>query len=338
MKRVVFLLLLLVLFFSSCRVIEPVGKTEFVLGTVCTISVYDNTKKASQAIDEVFAALKELEKKLSANDESSMISRINKYAYSRDVSADEETAFILKKAMEYAEKSGGAFDPAIGAIVKLWNIGTEDARVPSENEIEKLLLSADYQNINIRETSIRLLNPDTRIDLGAIAKGYASDIARDILKKNGITRAIIDLGGNIYAMGKRPTGEEWRIGIQDPRGDKGIYIGIVHVSDMAVVTSGDYERFFTVNGKRYHHIIDPTSGYPAENGLLSVSVISKSGIDADALSTTLFVLGADKGKDFIKKYAKDAEAVFITTDRRIITTDGLKDILDITTTNYQLGK
>lgn len=327
-----------VLFAACSTKAEPIRKTDFVLGTVCTISIYDSKDKAEQAIEQSFRALKKLEQKLSANIPTSLISKINTQAHNTQIEMDTETTFIMQKALEYAEKSQGAFDPAIGALVKLWNIGTEEAKIPSKEEIQALLSSADYKNIKITDNRIKLINPDTRVDLGAIAKGYASDMVKNILTDNNVKKAIIDLGGNIYALGTRPTGEDWRIGIQDPRNNKGRYIAILKVSNKAVVTSGDYERFFIKNNRRYHHILDPSTGYPAESGIISVSIISPSGIDADALSTTAFVLGAKKGLDFIEKYHKDTEAIFITEDKKIITTKGLRGKLKLETEDYKLAE
>ncbi len=203
-----------------------------------------------------------------------------------------------------------------------WGFYTRDYQIPDESTIDNLISRVNYKSINISNNTVS--TPEyIKLDLGGIAKGYASDEIVKIIKENDITSAIISLGGNIAAIGNKTDGQPWSVAIQDPfNSDK--YIGAVYVSDKAIVTSGSYQRYFTSNGNIYHHIIDPNTGYPVNNNLASVSVISDSGMKADVLSTSLFVMGMEKAIEYQKKY-KDFEVVFITNENEIYITSGLQN-------------
>jgi thiamine biosynthesis lipoprotein len=232
---------------------------------------------------------------------------------------------ILKRGVLLATASRGAFDFTIRPIAELWNIGQDDARVPSEQEIADALPSVDYHNVLIDESDISLAN-GASIDLGGIAKGYAADKIAELFKSKGVKDALIGLSGNIYALGKNEDGEDWQIGLQDPLLETS-YIGVLAISDTSVVTSGAYERFAEIDGVRYGHIFDPKSGIPVDNDLLSVSIISADSTLADAYSTALFVMGLDAALQFhAKRGATDKfEAIFVTKDKRIICTPGILD-------------
>jgi len=183
----------------------------------------------------------------------------------------------------------------------------------------------DYNDLELMENNyVYLKREGMKLDLGGVAKGYAADEVKKILKENGVESAIIDLGGNIYVVGDKGEGNPWRIGITNPFEPTGRFTGLLELIDSSVITSGDYERYFIYEGKKYHHILDSKTGYPSDSGIRGVSIVSEKGIDGDALSTTLFVLGLDKGLELVDKL-EGIEAIFITSDKEVIITDGLKD-------------
>lgn len=221
--------------------------------------------------------------------------------------------------------SGGAFDVTVGPVVKAWGIGTDKPQIPPDLALKELVSLVGYADVHLDEASNKasLQRPGQIVDVGGIAKGYAGDVAKDIYQTNGTKSAFINLGGNVVVLGNKPDGSAWNIGIQNPRAETGDVVGFVHVSDKAVVTSGDYQRYFEKYGQRYCHIIDPQTGYPAESGLMSVTIIASSSVEADGLSTAAFVLGLEKGLDLIRRYGQ-AEAIFITTAKKIYVTKGLE--------------
>jgi thiamine biosynthesis lipoprotein len=257
------------------------------------------------------------------NQEATALDRINRNAGIGPVTAPEELLEVLERARYYAELSGGAFDPTVGPLVRLWGIGGEEPRIPAAAEIQEALSLVDWRDLLIdREAGTAFLRrPGQSLDLGAIAKGYAADRAAAILRDRGVKRALIDLGGNILALGERPKGESWRIGVQDPREERGNPAGVLRVKNKSVVTSGVYERYFEVNGLRYHHILSTEDGFPVRNGLLSATIIAELSIDADALSTALFALGPERGLALVESLP-DTEAVFICEDGTVIRSSG----------------
>jgi len=294
---------------------------EEALGTVCVITLYENGK--SKIYDEVFSKIHKIENLMSVNIAASDISKINEKAGIEKVQVDKQTFLVIERAVFFANLSGGAFDPTVGPLVSLWGIGYK-ARVPSQDEIDEILPLINWRNIELdaENQSVFLAQRGMALDLGAIAKGYAADAAAETIENAGIKRALIDLGGNIVAIGTNRENKPWRVGIQDPSGDRGESIGYVQVTDKTIVTSGVYERYFTANGKHYHHIFSPETGYPAQTGLLSVTVITDISMDADALSTALFVLGYEDACLLLESMPK-MEAVFVFEDKSIITTKGV---------------
>jgi len=260
---------------------------------------------------------------MSVNIPASDISRVNAAAGIEPVQVHEEVFMVIKRALHYAKLSGGAFDPSVGPLVSLWGIGGDKPHVPSQEEIDEVLPLVNWQDVELDEEtrSVFLTRRGMALDLGAIAKGYAADEAAAIIRNAGIGRAIINLGGNIVTCGERKDGSPWRVGVQNPNDARDEYIGILQVTEKSVVTSGVYERFFEYEGIRYHHIFSPDSGYPAENGLLSVTITAPLSIDADALSTTVFVLGYERGAALIESLA-ETEAVFIFSDLSVRKTQG----------------
>jgi thiamine biosynthesis lipoprotein len=267
---------------------------------------------------EIFDRFREIESRMSVTLPGTEVDRINANAGIGPVAVHADVFEVLELAVRYAGLSGGAFDPTVGPLVSLWNIGGEEPRLPPQEEIEALLPLINWRDLELdREGStVFLKKPGMALDLGAIAKGYAADEAAKLLRKNRIKRAIIDLGGNILVYGEKRDKSPWRVGIQNPLDGRGAYIGIVEIRDQTVVTSGVYERCFEAAGVRYHHILSPAGGYPVRNGLLSVSIVTRRSVDADALSTAVFVLGYERGKALVESL-EGTGAVFIFEDRSI---------------------
>lgn len=314
---------------------KPASKTELVIGTVCTITLYDKTD--TSIIDKAFTRLRELENILSINKANTELDKVNEMAGVEPVEVSDDTFNVVKKGLEYSKLSGGSLDITIGPLVKLWGIGTDNARLPSQEEIDEKKALIDYNKIEIDESkeSIFLKDPNMIIDLGAIAKGYAADEVVKILKEAGVSSAIIDLGGNIYVVGDKLDGTPWKVGIQNPEKSDSNTIGFVSVSNRSIVTSGVYERYFEHEGKNYHHILNPKTGYPYDNNILGVSILSNTSIDGDSLSTTLFAIGVDEGLKLINSL-DGVDAIFITKDHDLYLTDGFKDVFTLTNNSYKI--
>lgn len=298
-------------------------KTNYLLDTLIKISAYGNG--ASEAIDVAFERIAEIDKKMNARADDSEVTAVNKEAGSQFVKVSPDTFYVIKRGLYFSELSRGKFDITVGPLINLWGIGTDRARVPEEQEIKNALSLINYKDVllNEEEKSVMLKRPGMAIDLGGIAKGYAADEVVRILKERGIKNAVADLGGNVYVIGKKPNGEPWKIGIQDPFNIRGDIFAIVEVwGDKTLVTSGVYERFFEEDGKRYHHILDTKTGYPVENGLVSVTIIGDSSIDADALSTTVFSLGVKDGMELIESLP-GVDAIFVTANKEVYLTSGV---------------
>jgi Membrane-associated lipoprotein involved in thiamine biosynthesis len=288
------------------------------LGTENSITSEENidAEVLSRVVDRVF----EIECKMSAFKPSSEISIITQHAGICPCTVSEDVYYILQKALELSRASDGAFDFTVRPLTRLWNFGNGADIVPDISEINAARALVGYQNL-ILDPQKRTAFLDTAgcaIDLGGIAKGYAANEAKRILTENNIESALINFGGNIMTLGNTAENALWRIGIQNPLSARGVSALTVEVSDKAVVTSAVNERFFIKDGIRYHHIIDPLTGYPAKSGLFSVSVIDGDSLIADALSTAVFVLGVEKGLELLRKYK--SEAIFITKTGDILST------------------
>jgi thiamine biosynthesis lipoprotein len=329
-KKTYFLLLLSIsILLVACKDnSEPVEKETYMMGTIIDLKVYG--KNAEDATGKAIKRVEEIERKMSVNIETSEISKLNSKAGVSAEKLSEDTYSVIQKAVKYSKLTEGAFDPTIEPIVKLWGIGTDLERVPSEDEINEKLKLVDYKDIILdsKNSTAKLKRSSQAVDLGAIAKGYTADEIKGILLENKISSAIINLGGNIYAMGHKVDGTDWNIGIQNPLDTRGEYLGTVSVSDKSVVTSGNYERFFMVGTKRYHHIFDPKSGYPSENGIISTTIISDESIDGDVLSTSTYILGIENAKKLVESI-DGVEAVFVTDDKKIHITSGIKDSFNL---------
>ncbi|TDO83387.1 thiamine biosynthesis lipoprotein [Halanaerobium saccharolyticum] len=306
--------------------------TAFLMDTLVQMQAHG--ENAEVAVEESMERIREIENLMSKTIKSSDIYELNHNPKTK-IQISQASMAVLKKALEYAKMTDGSFDPTIGALVELWGIGTEDAAVPTQSEIEKALSNTGYQYLKLYENSAKITNPGVKIDLGGIAKGYAAEEVKDVVQKHGIQHAFVNLGGNVLVIGNKVDGSPWKIGIQDPREGRGNVMAIVDAVDSTIVTSGNYERYFEENGKLYHHIINPETGYPARNNLLSASIISENSFDADALSTAVYVMGLEKGMNFIESL-ENVEVMFITEKLDVYLSSGLKDIIEITDSDFNI--
>ncbi len=314
------------------------------LGTICRISL-PPFKSSNGAFSgnrdyhqEASLLLNNIENIMSAHREGAELYRLSTRAGGLPITLSTELFALIEEAFEIAEKTGFYFNPAVGPLVSLWGIGEENPRIPTSDEIKtaRALTSLGDINLNPEESSLHFAKSGMSIDLGAIAKGYAADTLAELFKSLDIPYALIDLGGNIFCHGRRPDGRNWRIGIQDPDSSRGDYLGVLELEEGSVVTSGDYERYFEEDGKRYHHILDPETGWPAENDLRSVTVVSHSSARADAYATAAFVAGSQKGLELITR-EDDLEAIFIVKDGDILLTAGLKEAFSINSSRYRVS-
>ena len=315
---------------------QPITKSDYLLGTVVDITIYD--KQDETIIDKAMARIKEIEDKMTINNaETSEIIALNQAAGKSEVKVSPDTFDVLERGIYYSELAKGRFDITVGPIVKLWNIGTEYAAVPDPKVLKEKIELIDFHKLHLDKNNLtaKLDEPDMQVDLGAIAKGYAADEVAEILKANGVQHAIINLGGNVLTVGGKVNGDPWKIGIQDPFNPRGDYLGIISLSDKTVVTSGTYERYFEQDGKRYHHILDPRTGYPAENEVASVSIITEKSMDGDGNSTSVLLLGLEEGMKFVESQ-KGVEAIFVTYDKKVYITSGLKDSFIVTNPEFTL--
>jgi thiamine biosynthesis lipoprotein len=315
---------------------KPITKSDYILGTIIDITIYDKQDEA--IIDKALDRIREIEAKMTINNaETSEIIALNEAAGKNEAQLSLDTFDVLERAKYYSELTNGLFDPTVGPIVKLWNIGTDYAAIPDPKVLEEKrnLINNDKLILDRSTLTAKLEDADMQVDLGAIAKGYAADEVAKILKENGVQHAIINLGGNVLTIGGNMLDKPWKIGIQNPFNPRGDYLGIVSIKDKTVVTSGTYERYFEKDGKRYHHILDPRTGYPADNEVASVSIITDSSMDGDGNSTSVLLLGLEEGMKFVESQ-KNIDAIFITYDKKVYMTSGLKDIFMVTSSEFTL--
>lgn len=323
MKKTRFLFCLIL--FSFCllsltgcqRNASETTRTGFYLNTVVSLTLYDRTQD-DPLFDRAMSLIGEYDSLLSKTTEGSDIYRIN-HANGAPVEIDERTAELLSIALSYASLSDGLVDPTIGTLSDLWNFGdTNKGIVPSDKDIKEALSHIDYTKVKLSGSTVTLLDPDARLDLGFIAKGYIADKLKAFLMENGVTNGIINLGGNVLTIGTKPDGSDYRVGVQKPFSDTGTALTTLTVRDSSLVSSGNYERYFEKDGILYHHILSTKDGYPVNSGLSGVTIISKNSVDGDALSTLCFILGYEKGSKLIDSLP-DTEAVFINDAGELIT-------------------
>lgn len=300
---------------------EPCAKKDlFAMDTYMTMTAYGENAEA--ALDKVSNEITALEKLFSVTDTNSDIGRINS-SCGQPIEISADTADIIIRSENLSELTNGAIDITVYTLVKEWGFTTGSYAVPSQNRINELLEYVDHSQISISDNKITI--PENyQLDLGSVAKGYAGEKAAEILKEEGVSSAILNLGGNVQTIGEKPDGTPWRVAVTDPFSPSDT-ICTLSVRDKAVVTSGNYQRYFvSEDGKKYCHIIDPETGYPVDNGLASVTVTGDSGTYCDGLSTALFVMGEEKAIEFWRQHS-DFDMLIITEDGRIIMTDTLSE-------------
>lgn len=322
---IILLLILLSFNLCGCHNIRPVSKSGIYFDTTITITIYDASRK--DVLIGCMDLAKYYENMLSISIPGSDIYKIN-HSGGAPVEVQEDTLFLLNKAIYYANLSHGIVDPTIGTVSFLWKDAMEKQVLPDSIKLEKALSHVNYNNIQIQGCTVSLLDPDAQIDLGFIAKGFIADQIKSYLEEYGITSGIINLGGNVLTIGTKPDGKSYSVGIQRPFSGNGEYAHIVSVNNKSVVSSGVYERYMESHGKYYHHIIDSQTGYPTTSDLYSATIISDSSLDGDALSTICLALGSTKGQDFINSLNQtlntDIQAIFITSDYDLIISSDLQ--------------
>lgn len=339
LKKYLIIILIFSALLTGCEKEKKlVTDSTYMLGTYLQLSVWTSDEaKGKEMIEASFKRIQEIEGKMSVNIENSEISTVNNNAGLKPVEVSSDTAFVLNRAVYYAALTKGAYDPTIGTLVKLWGIGTDRENVPTQKEIKSALEHVNYNAVRFQEgNKVVLAEEGMFIDLGGIAKGFAADEVTRILRESGIEHAMINLGGNVYALGNKTDGTNWKVGIQDPFEPTGTHMGIVEIADKTVVSSGNYERYFMKDDIRYHHILDPKTGYPANNGVISTTIITDSSIDADALSTGAYVLGLEKGLELIEKI-DGTECIIITEDKGVYLSSGMKGKLRIVNDSFYLA-
>lgn len=299
-------------------------KELYVLGTNAVLKAYG--KNSYDAVNEAEKVLYDIDKNMSIFRSESEVSKVNKNSGISPQRVSSETFYVIKEAVRYSRITEGAFDPTIGPLVKLWGIGTSHECIPLRSDIDKALHLVNYNDIVLNETekTVFLKRKGQSIDLGAIAKGYAADMVCKIFRKNKVSSALIDLGGNIYALGKKSDRSLWTIGIQNPFSKRGTFAGTIKVKNKSLVTSGNYERYFVQSGVRYQHIIDPRTGFPSTSSIVSATIVSDTSIEGDGLSTGIYILGLDKSIRIINSL-KNVDAVLIDKNAKVYVSSGLKN-------------
>lgn len=336
MKKKIVILLICISSFSlfGCQKSskkEILTRTELFMGTSIKVNIYNTSD--NEILDKVFERVKEIEELVSINKDGTEIDNLNESAGNTGVKLSEDSINIIKKGIYYSSMSNGGYDISIGPLVKLWNIGFEGAKVPTSKEIDDVLDDINYKNIHIDGNTVMLEKEDMMLDLGSIAKGYAADEIAKILSENKIEKAIIDLGGNIYVLGEKEKNTPWKVGVQNPFSTRGDVIGTVKSSNKSIVTTGIYERYIDDGENKYHHVLDPKTGYPYETSIAGVTIIADKSIDADAISTMVFTMGIEEGIEFIEK-EQGIDAIFITNEREVYTTSGVKDNFELVNSDF----
>lgn len=298
---------------SGIQTAEPIAKSGMFFDTVINIQIWGS--KDESILAHCMDMCQEFENKFSRTIETSEIYQIN-HADGAAVTVSSETADLIKKGLYYSELSDGAFDITIAPLSELWDFKNNNGTIPSKEKIEEARSHVDYRNVQVEGNTVTLKDPNASIDLGGIAKGYIADQLKEYLEQKGIEHALINLGGNVLTLGGKLNGDPFKIGIQKPFDETSGPITSVEARDLSVVSSGNYERYFETDGKIYHHILNPKTGMPYDNHLYGVTILSKTSVDGDALSTVCYSLGLEKGMDLIQSL-DDVEAIFITDDYKL---------------------
>lgn len=309
------------------------------MGTAVKKTFYSGSTAENEEInDRIDARLRELENQISVRVVDSEVSKCNRnYAVGGSYHLSENVLEYLKQELEIWEETGGAFSPCIRPLTSLWGIEDGEGIVPLPEVIDKVKQSIDASNIELTDDGIIFHKDEMAIDFGAAGKGIACDEIVEELKKTDIDGAVVSVGGSIAVYGSKGDSKDWHIGIRDPRKEEDDVMGVLECTGNTMIsTSGDYEKYFEQDGKRYHHIMDSSTGYPADTGLISVTIISDSGFLSDALSTACFVMGLEDGMEYARK--KGVEAIFITDDKQVYITDGIKKRFHIKEEAYKLSE
>ena len=316
---------------------EPISATAIKLNTAVTVTIYDSNDK--KLLTECMNLCDKYEKIFSRTSSDSELYQLNHRELApvegteNTYQVSDDLAELVSEGLDYSELSKGAFDIAIEPLTSLWDFTTEDPQVPEDSLIQAALLKCDYHNISVdkNKNEITLKTADTAIELGAIAKGYIADRLKDYLVSQNVKSAIINLGGNVLCIGKKPDNSAFKIGIQKPFADRSETIAVMDIRDKSVVSSGIYERCFEQDGILYHHLLNPKTGYPYDNGLIAVTIISDKSVDGDALSTTCFALGLEDGMKLAESL-DDVQAFFVTSDYEIHYTKDFQKKIKVTET------
>lgn len=322
MKKTLSLLLcfLLLLSAAGCGQEEELpSKSNFLLDTLVTITLYDDSDPA--VLELAFDEIARLENLLSVEKEGSDLDRLAKAAGKEWVEIAPETEEVLRQAKEYYTLSQGHFDVTAGPLIDLWGIHNGEGHYPTQEELAEVLPLISSDDLLVEEGRAYLTREGMKANLGAIAKGYIADKVKELMVEQGVERAVLDLGRNVLLIGGKSEDAGFLIGVQDPSQEQGNYLATLQVSGKSIVTSGTYERYFTYDGKQYHHILDPFTGFPADNGLTSVTILSDSSVQGDALSTTCLLLGLEDGLALVENL-EGVEALFITGDGTMTRSSG----------------
>lgn len=320
LKRFLASVLLLALFLTGCRAQPPEQTEFFTMDTLMNLKLWGDPD--GKAAREVVQTINALASALSVTDAQSEIARLNETG---SAALSEETAALLAAALELSRRTDGAFDPTVYPLVRLWGFTGETQAVPGSAELQRALAAVGTENVLQSGQNVTLRN-GAMLDFGGIAKGYAAEKCVKLLEAAGIEAALLSLGGNVQTVGTKPDGSAWAVGIADPENPTQAIATLTFTGSLALVTSGGYQRYFEEDGVRYHHILDPKTGYPVRSGLASVTILAESGALADALSTALFVMGLDAAAEFWRG-SDDFEAVFVTGGGKIYATQDAASLL-----------
>lgn len=300
---------------------EPVSQDVFAMDTYMTVTAYGDA--AQEAVSDAVEEIHRLDGLLSTGDENSEVYKLNQDGGGK---LSEDTRYLLERSLELWKDTEGRFEIGIYPVMQAWGFTDGEYQVPSGEKLQQLLALADSSQIFIDEenSSVVFGIEGMEIDLGGIAKGYTSARIMDIYREHGVSSGLVSLGGNVQVMGRRPDGDPWRVAIQDPSGGDD-YLGVLEAEDCAVITSGGYERYFEEDGVVYHHIIDPGTGYPADSGLVSVTIVSPDGTLADGLSTSLFLMGREEAKRYWQQHSGEFDAILLDRDGNLYLTEGIAD-------------
>ena len=291
----------------------------FAMDTVMSFTAYG--ERGEEAVEAAVQEVERLDALLSTGIAESEVSRINA---SGEGDLSEDTEKILSEGLAIWKQTGGLFDVTIYPLMQLWGFPTGNYHVPTEEELKQTMSLVDSSEVILDGNHVTL-GEKQKMDLGGIAKGYTSNRIMEIFQEYGVTSAMVSLGGNVQTLGKKPDGTDWQVGIQNPDNVQGDLLGAVAVQDQAVITSGGYERYFEENGQTYIHILDPRTGCPAESGLTSVTIVSSNGMLADALSTSLYIMGLDEAEAYWRIYADEFDMILMTDDGTVYVTEGIRD-------------